>query len=75
MKINPEIRAAEIVALIETKYTRGGWFAYMTPGEQAGWDMHELEWWNGDDSAAPRNARELAGWLAREALYTFNEAS
>jgi hypothetical protein len=75
MKINPEIRAAEIVALIETKYIGGGWFACMTPGEQAGWDIHELEWWNGDHSAAPRNAREWAGYLAREMIYAFNEAS
>lgn len=66
--VNPEIRAAEIVAEIIDNYALGGWFACMTPGEQAGWNLHEWEWWTGDYLAitAPQNTREWAGWLARE---------
>lgn len=73
-RMNPEVRAAEIIAAIVTDYSTGGWFACMTPGERHGWDMHESEWWLPDGWTAhdkaiawvPRNARESAGWLARE---------
>lgn len=68
--INPEIRAAEIVALIATEYKNGGWFDAMTLGEQIGWNIHEAEWYSGwgcCNPTTPRNAREWAGWLAREA--------
>jgi hypothetical protein len=82
-RVNPEVRAAEIVAAIETDYKRGGWFECMTLGEQRGWDLHEYEWWYGDpwcggpDDAGevPRNSRELAGWLAREVVFPFEEGT
>jgi hypothetical protein len=72
-RLDPEVRAAEIVAAIVADFPKGGWFACMTRGEQIGWDMHESEWWWGNDwTRTPRNARELAGWLARETIYPFN---
>ncbi len=64
--INPEIRAAELFAITVTDLRTGGWFAVMTHGERVGWDKHEHSWWTGDDSPAPTNRREWAGWLARE---------
>ena len=63
--INPEIRAAEIVAGIQDNYSDGDWFDVLSAGERRGWDKHEGEWWDGTISA-PRNRPELAGWLARE---------
>lgn len=65
-QFNPEIRAAEIYALIATTYRYGGWFACMTRDEQTGWDKHEEAWWHGDPTPQPSNSREWAGWLAAE---------
>lgn len=80
-RINPEVRAAEIFAAIVTDYRDGGWFAIMTPGERVGWNIHEDQWWSPDESPEdhdwPANAREMAGWLAREiwSLHTYGEAT
>jgi len=63
--INPEVRAAEIVAATRTDYSTGGWFEIMTGDECRAWELAEWDWWTGRASGwAPRNNRELAGWLA-----------
>ncbi len=64
--VNPEVRAAEIVAAIRADFQNGGWFECMTAGERRGWDMAADELWFGECTAAPSNAREWAGWLAHE---------
>lgn len=75
-RVDPEIRAAEIVALIRTKYPHGGWFACMTRDERIGWNMHDDESWYGKEAeftntgCTPINARMWAGWLARETIST-----
>jgi hypothetical protein len=77
-RLDPEVRAAEIVAAIVADFPKGGWFACMTQYEQSGWNIHESEWWYGKEHdfnapvTTPRNDREWAGWLAREILYPFD---
>lgn len=71
-RLNPELRAAEIVAAVRSEFKYGGWWAIMTPDERVGWEMHEHEWWHDKYSHTPRNKRHWAGYLAREMIYPFN---